>query len=102
MSNPVYYPRVPGPSRLITLRPEPVSDADRLAAYEARREAPLGGLAHPHQVVMPHCWRPRLAKARRLPRAIAKGGGLWWRMRMEDIRARRAADPYKGLRRAAP
>jgi hypothetical protein len=75
----------------IRLRPEPPTEAERRETYEARRLTPLGGKAHEHQVITPHCWRPRFVKARRMPRAIAKGGGLWWRVRMEALTLKRKA-----------
>jgi len=74
---------------LIRLRPEPISDSDRLDAYEARRRAPLGG---DKQVPwLPPSMRPVAAPAeRRYPRELAKGGGVWWRLRMEALREKRA------------
>ena len=78
------------------------------AYHEVKRATPLGGKAHAHQVVCPPSLRPNFVKTPRFAdesgrsdRAIAAGGSLWWRTRMEVLRARRAPGLKKLAARTA-
>lgn len=72
---------------LIRLRPDPPTEDEQRAAYEARRATPLGGKAHEHQ--RKQLTPPTGRKARTMPRSMAAGGSVWWRSRMEALRLKR-------------